>query len=53
MAYTEALKKLMKRVDETRPQRIVQKRGGWEFPKMSLTEKENRLQAFHPLSRTG
>jgi succinate dehydrogenase/fumarate reductase flavoprotein subunit len=53
MAYTEELKQLMKRVEETRPQRLAEKRGGREFPRMSLAEKENRLRMFHPSYKEG
>jgi succinate dehydrogenase/fumarate reductase flavoprotein subunit len=53
MAYTFELKQMMKRAEETRPGRLAQKKEGWEFPKMSLTEKENRLRAFHPSYKEG
>ncbi len=53
MAYTEELKQLMKRVELTRPQRLVKRKEGWEFPRMSLAEKENRLRAFHPSYKVG
>jgi succinate dehydrogenase/fumarate reductase flavoprotein subunit len=53
MGYTEELKQLMKRVDETRPVRLAKKREGWEFPRMSLVEKENRLKEFHPSYKEG
>ena len=48
MSYTNELKHLIKRVEETRPQRLAKKKEGWEFPRMSLSEKENRLRMFHP-----
>ena len=53
MAYTDELKQLIKRVGETRPQRLAKKKEGWEFPGMSLTEKENRLRMFHPSYKEG
>jgi len=53
MAYTYELKQLIKRVEETRPQRLARKREGLEFPKMSLAEKENRLRMFHPSYKEG
>ena len=53
MAYTDELKQLIKRVGETRPQRLAKKKEGWEFPRMSLTEKENRLRMFHPSYKEG
>jgi len=53
MSYTEEMKQLIKRVEETRPERLSQKRSGWEFPRMSLAEKENRLRKFHPSYKEG
>src|SRR4030042_1035357 len=53
MAYTYEFKQLIKRVEATRPQRLAKKREGWEFPKMSLAEKENRLRTFHPSYKEG
>jgi len=53
MAYTDELKQLIRRVEETRPQRLSKKKEGWEFPRMSLAEKENRLQKFHPSYKEG
>jgi hypothetical protein len=47
MAYTQELKQLIRRVEKTRPQRLVRKKEGWEFPRMSLAEKEERLRKFH------
>ena len=53
MAYTDELRQLIKRVEETRPQRLVRGKEGLEFPRMSLAEKENRLRAFHPSYKEG
>jgi succinate dehydrogenase/fumarate reductase flavoprotein subunit len=53
MSYTYELKDLIKRVEETRPQRLARKKEGWEFPRMSLAEKENRLRSFHPSYKEG
>ncbi len=53
MAYTDELKGLIKRVEETRPERLSKRRAGWEFPKMSLAEKEDRLRKFHPSYKEG
>ena len=53
MAYTNELKQLSKRVEATRPNRLAQKKEGWEFPKISLAEKENRLRMFHPSYKDG
>src|SRR4030042_3850903 len=53
MAYTYELKQLIRRVEKTRPQRLVRKKEGWEFPRMSLAEKEERLRKFHPSYKEG
>jgi succinate dehydrogenase/fumarate reductase flavoprotein subunit len=53
MSYTDELKQLIKRVEETRPSRLAKKKEGYEFPRMSLAEKENRLRIFHPSYREG
>jgi hypothetical protein len=48
MAYAYELKPFIRRVEETRPERLSKRRAGWEFPKMSLAEKEDRLRKFRP-----
>jgi succinate dehydrogenase/fumarate reductase flavoprotein subunit len=48
VAYTEELRQLIRRVEETRPDRIAKKKTGWEFPKLSLSDKEDRLRKYHP-----
>ncbi|NWG01808.1 MAG: FAD-binding protein [Syntrophaceae bacterium] len=53
MPYTYELKQWIKRVEETRPNRLGKKKEGWEFPRMSLAEKENRLKKFHPSYKEG
>ena len=53
MAYTDELKQLIKKVEETRPLRLEKKREGWEFPRVSLAEKEDRLRRFHPSYKEG
>ena len=53
MGYPDELRQLIKRVEVTRPQRLAKKREGWEFPRMSLAEKENRLRMFHPSYKEG
>ncbi len=53
MAYTYELKQFIKRVEKTRPERLIRRKEGLEFPRMSLTEKENRLRMFHPSYREG
>ncbi|MBD3381132.1 MAG: FAD-binding protein [candidate division Zixibacteria bacterium] len=47
MPYPEALKDLMKKVEETRPARVERKQADKEFPMMSLEEREDILK-FHP-----
>ncbi len=47
MPYPEELKKLIKVVEKTRPERVARKREGKEFPTMSLAEREEMLK-YHP-----
>ena len=47
MPYTPELKKLIQIVEKTRPERVNKKRGGEEFPGMSLEEREDILK-HHP-----
>ena len=53
MAYTDELKQLIKRVEESRPHRLAKKREGWGFPRLTLAEKEDRLRRFHPSYKEG
>lgn len=48
MAYPESLKALIKRVEATRPARVERKKAGQEVPAMTLDEREDILQKFHP-----
>ena len=48
MAYPESLKNLIKKVEETRPERVERKKAGQEVPAMSLDERQDILQKFHP-----
>ena len=48
MPYTEELKRLIKVVKKTRPERIARKRRGEEFSTMTLEEREEILKKFHP-----
>ncbi len=48
MPYTEELKRLIKVVEKTRPERIAKKRRGEEFSTMTLEEREEILKKFHP-----
>jgi succinate dehydrogenase/fumarate reductase flavoprotein subunit len=48
MAYTEDLRRLIKRVEATRATRIEKKKRGDEFPLLTLKEREERLRKYHP-----
>jgi succinate dehydrogenase / fumarate reductase flavoprotein subunit/L-aspartate oxidase len=47
MPYTSELKKLIKIVEKTRPERVEKKKKGEEFPAMSLKEHKEILK-YHP-----
>ncbi|MBS3919642.1 MAG: FAD-binding protein [Deltaproteobacteria bacterium] len=53
MAYTPELKQLIRKVEQTRPLRLAKRGEGWEFPRMSLAEKEDRVRLFHPSYKEG
>ena len=44
MPYTEELKRLIKKVEATRPARVEKKKRGEEIPLLSLKEREERLK---------
>jgi succinate dehydrogenase/fumarate reductase flavoprotein subunit len=48
MSYTEDLRRLIKKVEATRPARIEKKKKGEEFPLLTLKEREERLRKYHP-----
>ncbi len=48
MSYTPELKTLLKRVEQTRPARIERAKSGEVFPALTLEERQERLQRFHP-----
>jgi succinate dehydrogenase/fumarate reductase flavoprotein subunit len=48
MPYPESLKKLIERVEQTRPERVERKKAGDEVPAMSLDERKDILEKFHP-----
>jgi len=48
MPYTRELKELIKRVEATRPARVERKKRGEEFKLLSLKERQERLEKFHP-----
>jgi succinate dehydrogenase/fumarate reductase flavoprotein subunit len=53
MPYTSELKELIKRVEATRPVRVEAKRRGEEFPLLSLKERQERLEKYHPDFKEG
>ena len=48
MGYTPELMRWIKKVEETRPRRLERKARGKEFPSLTLSEREERLRAYHP-----
>ena len=48
MPYTPELKQLIKKVEATRPERVRRKKEGREMPAMSLEERQEVLDKFHP-----
>ena len=48
MGYTPELKELIKKVEATRPQRIEMARRGENYPALSLEERKNVLDQYHP-----
>jgi succinate dehydrogenase / fumarate reductase flavoprotein subunit/L-aspartate oxidase len=48
MPYTAELKELIKKVEATRPVRVERKKRGEEFALLSLKERQERLEKFHP-----
>ncbi len=48
MPYTPELKELIKVVEGTRSERVARKRAGDEFTMMSLDERHDILERFHP-----
>ncbi|MFH1841863.1 MAG: FAD-binding protein [bacterium] len=48
MGYPEGLKKLIKVVESTRPERVAKKQASEEFPALSMDERDVVLKKFHP-----
>ncbi len=48
MGYTPEMKELIKRVEETRPARVDKARNGEIFPPLTLEQREEVLNKFHP-----
>jgi succinate dehydrogenase/fumarate reductase flavoprotein subunit len=53
MPYPSELKQLIKKVEATRPERVRKKKEGYEFPAMTLEEREEVLKKFHPDFKEG
>lgn len=53
MPYTSELKELIKRVEATRSARVDKKKRGEEFHLLSLKERQERLDHFHPDYKAG
>ncbi len=48
MGYTPEMKELIKRVEETRPARVDKARNGEIFPPLTLEQRDEVLNKFHP-----
>ena len=46
--YTPEMLELIKRVEASRPERLSQSRAGEAFPAMSMDQREEVLNQFHP-----
>lgn len=53
MGYTPELMELIKKVEKTRPERVAKKKAGHEFPALTLSERQTRLEKYHPDYRAG
>ena len=53
MGYTPELMELIKRVEKTRPERVVRKKEGLEFQALTLEQRRERLEKYHPDFRPG
>jgi succinate dehydrogenase / fumarate reductase flavoprotein subunit/L-aspartate oxidase len=53
MPYTAELKELIKKVEATRSARVERKKRGEEFYLLSLKERQERLEKFHPDYKAG
>jgi succinate dehydrogenase/fumarate reductase flavoprotein subunit len=53
MGYTSELLELIKKVEATRPERVARKKAGEEFPALSLDQRKDRLEKYHPDFRAG
>jgi succinate dehydrogenase / fumarate reductase flavoprotein subunit/L-aspartate oxidase len=46
--YTPELRELIKKVEATRPQRVERARKGEHFPALTMDERKQRLNKYHP-----
>ena len=53
MAYTPDLMAHIKKVEKTRPERVARKKAGEEFRALTLDERKERLEKYHPDFRPG
>ncbi len=53
MGYTPDLLELIKKVEKTRQLRVNRKKAGEEFPALTLEQRKDRLEKYHPDYRTG
>ena len=48
MGYTAEMKELIKRVEATRPERLAMAQRGESFPALTLEERKEVLDKYHP-----
>ncbi|MDA8407242.1 MAG: FAD-binding protein [Deltaproteobacteria bacterium] len=53
MGYTPDLLELIKKVEKTRQLRVNRKKAGEEFPALTLEQRKDRLEKYHPDYRAG
>lgn len=53
MGYTAELLELIKRVEKTRPERVARKKASQEFTALTLEQRADRLEKYHPDYREG
>ena len=53
MGYTAELMEFIKRVEKTRPERVAKKKAGEEFPALTLDQRRDRLEKYHPDFKAG
>ena len=53
MGYTPDLLESIKKVEKTRAERVAKKRAGQEFPALTLDQRKDRLEKYHPDYRAG